>query len=226
MRSTLSICSLLSYLVLSNGAVVKVAPVVNLGTAITFGALSGTAGLTSIGATSIKGNLGTTGVSITGFPPGTFSGTEHIGDPTATSAFTASKAAYAAAKALKFTKDLTVTGTLGGLTLAPGVYKFTTTAALAGTVTLSGAGNYVFQIGSTLTTSNGSSVVLANGATACNVFWQVGTSATIASNVKFVGSLLSMVSITLATGSSVSGGLFSDTASITLVDNAITVPVC
>jgi hypothetical protein len=134
--------------------------------------------------------------------------------------------AFLAAKALPFTEDLSVNKTLGGLTLTPGVYKFNTTASLTGALTLSGAGLYVFQMGTTLTALTNSSVVLTNGATACDVFWQVGTSATLARNVKFVGSLLSMVSITAAGGSSVSGGLFSNTASITLIDNAITVPTC
>jgi len=214
----------MSYLVLSNAAVIRAVPVIKLGTAITFGALSGTAGITSSGATVIKGDIGTTGTSITGFPIGTFTGKEHLDDPTAVSALAASKLAFTAAKALPFTKDLSVNKTLGGLTLTPGTYKFSTTASLTDIVTLSGAGAYVFQIGTTLTAVANSSVVLTNGALACDVFWQVGTSATLSSKVTFVGSILAMVSITVGSGTSVNGGLFSQTASITLIDNAITVP--
>jgi hypothetical protein len=93
---------------------------------------------------------------------------------------------------------------------------------LTGTLTLNGNGVYVFQMGSTLTTASNSSVVLANGATAGNVFWQVGSSVTLGTNTVFVGSILALISDTVTTGTSVAGRVFALTGAVTLDSNAIT----
>jgi hypothetical protein len=108
------------------------------------------------------------------------------------------------------------------VTLAPGVYCFGSSAQLTGTLTLSGNGVYIFQIGSTLTTATNSAVVLANGAVAGNVFWQVGSSATLGTNTAFVGSILAFVSDTVTAGSSVAGRVFSLSGAVTLDTNEIT----
>jgi len=111
----------------------------------------------------------------------------------------------------------------GAVTLSPGVYCFNSSAQLTGTLTLDGNGVYVFQMGSTLTTASDSSVVLANGATAANVFWQVGSSSTLGTDTVFVGSILAYTSDTVTTGTSVTGRVFALNGAVTLDDNAITV---
>jgi hypothetical protein len=109
------------------------------------------------------------------------------------------------------------------VTLPPGVYCFTATSAqLTGTLTLSGNGVYIFQIGTTLTTASNSSVRLAGGAMAANVFWQVGSSATLGTNTAFVGSIIATVSDTVNTGARVDGRVFALTGAVTLDTNAIT----
>ena len=97
---------------------------------------------------------------------------------------------------------------------SPGVYCFDASAQLTGTLTLSGKGVYVFQMTSTLTTAAASSVVLANGAMAANVFWQVGSSATLGANTAFVGSILASTSDTVTTGSRVDGRVFALTGAV------------
>jgi hypothetical protein len=111
---------------------------------------------------------------------------------------------------------------LGGQTLAPGVYCFNTSAQLTGQLTLSGNGVYVFQIGSTLTTASNSSVVLASGALAGNVFWQVGSSSTLGTATAFVGNLIAFTSDTVTTGVSVMGRVIALGGAVTLDTNNIT----
>lgn len=115
---------------------------------------------------------------------------------------------------------------LGGLTLGPGVYYFSSSAALTGTLNLSGNANerFDFLIGSTLTTASSSAILLMNGAQAGNVFWQVGSSATLGTDTSFAGSILAQVSITLNTGTSLSGRALALTGAVSLDDNVITVP--
>jgi len=110
---------------------------------------------------------------------------------------------------------------LGAVTLSPGVYCFNTSAQLAGTLTLNGGGVYVFKMGTTLTTASNSSVVLAKGATAGNVFWQVGSSATLGTNTAFEGSILANISDTITAGASVTGRVFALTGAVTLSGNRI-----
>lgn len=111
---------------------------------------------------------------------------------------------------------------LGGMTLTPGIYKFDTSAQLTGTLTLNGAGQYIFQIGSTLTTASSAVVTLENGATADNVVWAVGSSATLGTSTAFAGNIFALASVTANTGASVNGRLYALTAAVTLQNNAVT----
>ena len=120
---------------------------------------------------------------------------------------------------------------LGGLTLTPGVYCFSSSAQLTGTLTLDAQGNpnavFIFKIGSTLTTASNSSVVVintgGNSSIACNVFWQVGSSATLGTGTSFAGNILALTSITLNTGANVSGRVLARNGAVTLDTNNVTV---
>jgi type VI secretion system secreted protein VgrG len=196
-----------------------------LGSAQGFAVL-GASTVTNAGPTVITGNLGVSpGTAITGFPPGTVSGgTIHAGDAAATAAQAAAHTAYANLVAQPCGSNLTgktLGASPGAVTLSPGVYCFNSSAQLTGTLTLNGSGIYVFKMGTTLTTASNSSVVLAKGATAGNVFWQVGSSATLGTNTVFVGSILANISDTVATGASVTGRVFALTGAVTLSENRI-----
>jgi hypothetical protein len=128
------------------------------------------------------------------------------------------------------TGAVTVSGDLGGRTLAPGVYNSASSLGLTGTLTLDGQGNpdavFIFQIGSALTTASASNVNLINGAQACNVFWQVASSATLGTNSNFTGTLLAMQSITATTGTVVNGRMLARNGAVTLDINSVTRPIC
>lgn len=202
---------------------------VNLGTATPFGVLGGSA-VTNTGPTIINGDLGVSpGTSITGFPPGIVNGTTHATDAVATQAEADTTTAYknAAGRA----PDQNLTGTdLGGLTLDSGVYKFSSSAGLTGDLTLDGQGNpdavFIFQIGSTLTTASASNVNLINGAQACHVFWQVGSSATLGTTTNFVGNVLAYTSVTANTGATVNGRLLAQNGAVTMDTNTVTRSTC
>jgi len=200
------------------------AQAINLGTAATFGVL-GASTVTSTGLTGIEGNLGVwPGTAITGFPPGIVSGTIYAADTVAAQAQADAFLAYTTAAALPSHGDLTGLN-LGGLTLTPGVYSFSSSAQLTGTLTLDAQGNpnasFVFQIGSTLTTATASAVVLINGATECGVIWQVGSSATLGTSTRFLGNILALASITVNSAVTVSGSLVALNAAVTLIYNQI-----
>jgi ice-binding like protein/exosortase sorting signal-containing protein len=116
---------------------------------------------------------------------------------------------------------------LGGKTLTPGVYCYSTSAQLTGTLTLDAQGNpnasFIFKIGSTLTTASASSVLLINSASSCGVFWQVGSSATLGTGTALAGSIVALTSITLNTGASVTGRALARNGAVTLDDNNVTV---
>jgi Ice-binding-like len=202
---------------------------VSLRSAQSFGVL-GTSTVTNTGLTTITGDLGVSpGTAITGFPPGiVIGGSIHAGDAVAAQAHSDAALAYAALVAARCTTNLTgqVLGNLGTVpTLRPGVYCFNSSAQLTGTLNLVGGGPWIFQIGSTLTTASGSSV-LVNGAQNCNgtnVFWQVGSSATIGTATQFVGNILALISITLNANANVSGNALALTGAVTMDTNQVSV---
>jgi hypothetical protein len=204
-------------------------PSVNLGTAASFAVVAGSA-ITNTGSSVIAGDIGLSpGTSITGFPPGIqASGVTDLTNAVAFQAQSDTTAAYLdAAGRTPFT---TAPSDLGGSTLAPGVYQSSSAMALTGSVTLNGGGNedavFIFQAGSTLVTASGSTVVLENGAQACNVFWQVGSSATLGTSSNFAGTILALTSATLDTGATLRGRVLARNGAVTLDANTITVPTC
>jgi hypothetical protein len=212
--------------ILSMGNLARAQSPPTLGSAQSFAVL-GASTVTNTGPSIITGDLGVSpGTAITGFPPGTVTGGAiHAGDATANAAQANAHSAYANLAGQACGTNLTgkILGTSpGAVTLSPGVYCFNTSAQLTGTLTLNGNGFYVFKMGSTLTTASNSSVVLANGATGGNVFWQVGSSATLGTNTVFAGSILALISDTVTTGTSVCGRVFALTGAVTLDTNAIT----
>lgn len=200
-----------------------------LGTAANFAVLGGST-VTNTGATVVAGDLGVSpGTAITGFPPGIVVGTIHSADAVALQAQNDVTTAYNALAALACNTDLTGQD-LGGLTLTPGVYCFSSSAQLTGTLTLDGLGNpnaiFVFQIGSTLTTASNSSVLLINSAQSCNVFWQVGSSATLGSATSFAGNILALTSIALTTRATVSGRALARNGAVTMDTNSVSTASC
>jgi hypothetical protein len=192
-----------------------------LGTAGNFAVLAGTT-VTNTGPSWITGELGVApGSAVTGFPPGT-SGVQHKGDSVATTAQTNLTAAYvnAAAQPCPGTNNFTGVN-LGGKNLVPGVYCQTTAPSLTGTLTLNGSGIYIFQIGSTLVTASGARVVLIGGAQPCQIFWQVGSSATIATSTTFIGNIMALTSIAMQTGATLNGRALARNGAVTLDTNRI-----
>jgi len=201
----------------------------SLGRAASFVVLGGST-VTSTGATAITGDLGVSspGVSVTGFPPGTMArGAQHVGDPAANQAQADAQSAYAVLAGKPCTTPLTGQD-LGGKTLAPGVYCFTSSAQLTGRLVLDGRGKgnngvWIFQIASTLTTATNSSVVMSKGGRAGNVFWQVGSAATLGTGTAFAGNILAYSSITMNTASNLSGRALAREA-VTMDGNNIQAP--
>jgi Ice-binding-like len=201
-----------------------------LGTAASFAVLAGSTA-TNTGPTVVTGDLGVSPASaVTGFPPGiVVGGTIHAADAVAAQAQADATVAYNNLAGQACNTNLTGQD-LGGQTLAPGVYCFETSAQLTGALTLDGQGNpnavFIFQIGSTLTTASAASVLLLNGASACNVFWQVGSSATLGTNTAFVGTLLALVSNTLTTDVTLSGRAIALTGAVTMDTNIVSTAGC
>jgi hypothetical protein len=201
-------------------------PVV-LATAANFAVLAGPT-VTSIGATTVNGDLGVSpGAAVTGFPPGLVNGTTHAGDSAAAQAQLDLTTAYNDA-AGRTVGAVTVAGNLGGLTLTPGLYKSTSSLEISsGDLTLDAQGDanavFIFQMASTLTTTAGRQVILSGGAKAANVFWQVGTSATLGTTSVFKGTIMADQSITLTTGATLDGRALARIAAVTLDANIITI---
>ena len=200
---------------------------VGLGTAGSFAVLAGST-VTNTGPSVINGDLGVSpGTSITGFPPGLVNGTQHSADAVALQAQKDLTIAYN--DAARRAPTATVTADLGGQTLVAGVYTGTT-LSLTGTLTLDAQGNpnavFIFQSAKTLITASASRIVLINGANPCNVFFQVGSSATLGTNSVFVGTILALTSITANTGATVAGRLLARNGAVTLDSNTITRPNC
>lgn len=200
---------------------------ISLGTAESFGVLAGSA-VTNTGPTVVTGNLGVSpGTAVTGFPPGIVTGgTIHLNDAVAAQAQSDLTTAYNAIVGTPCNVDLTGQN-LGGLTLTPGVYCFSTSAQLTGILTLNAQGNpnalFIFKIGSSLTTASGSSVQVINGGNDCNVFWQVGSSATLGVGTAFAGNILALSSITMTTGSTLSGRALARNGAVTLDTNMVAI---
>ncbi|MHB8079261.1 MAG: ice-binding family protein [Candidatus Krumholzibacteriia bacterium] len=204
-------------------------PAATLGSAATFAILGGST-VTNTGATTtIVGDVGVSpGTAITGLPAGQpTGGSIHAGDATAATAQTDLTTAYNDLAGRACGTNLT-SEDLGGMTLAPGVYCFNSSAALTGTLTLDGQGDanavFVIQIASTLTTASGAAVDLIGSAQAQNVFWQVGSSATLGTGTAFAGNIVALQSVTLATGASLSGRALARNGAVTLDTNAVNVP--
>jgi hypothetical protein len=208
-------------------AATPLAAQISLGTAQNFGVLGGST-VTNTGATTVNGNVGVSpGSAVTGFPPGVVvGGAIHSNDAVAMQAQNDLTTAYNNIAATPCTVDLTGQN-LGGLTLTPGVYCYSTSAQLTGALTLNALGNanalFLFKIGSTLTTASGSSVsIINNGGNSCNkAYWQVGSSATLGTGTSFVGDILALSSITLTTGAGSNGRALARNGAVTLDTNNI-----
>ncbi|MGD0761403.1 MAG: ice-binding family protein [Candidatus Sulfotelmatobacter sp.] len=203
---------------------------VPLGSAATFDVLAGTT-VTNTGPTVITGgNLGLSpGSAVTGFPPGklTLPAVMQVTDPAAAQGQLDLTTAYIYTAGLP--GGMSLPGEMSGLTFAPGLYKTSSAVKLsAGNVTLDGQGNvnavFIFQVGSTLTTIGSTQVVLAGGAQAKNVFWQVSSSATLGTNSIFQGTIMALQSITLDTGATLNGRALARNAEVALDSNPITAP--
>jgi hypothetical protein len=205
-----------------------------LGAACSFGILAGstvTNSSTTAAPTNVTGDVGVwAGTAITGFPPGTLTGMLHAGDSVAMGAQGSLTTAYNAAAGAAGGAILPADA--GGLTLAPGVYKTTSaqpSLGITGNLTLSGpsSGVWIFQIVSTLTTaSNNSQVIMSGGATSHNVFWQVGSSATLNGNTMFSGTIMANQSISLGTGVTLNGRALASIGAVTLLSDTVNVPSC
>ena len=203
---------------------------VPLGTAEPFAVLGGT-GITSTGPTTINGDIGTypnTAMTVSG--PLILNGTDHAGDGVTQNAKSDLTAAYLAAAAQPV--DTTVSADLAGQTLSPGVYFKSDGLAISGPValTLDGGGDpnavFVFKSGSSLITDPNTRVTLVNGATACNVIWQVTSSTTLGVNSTFRGTILTLQDSTMDTGATLEGSLLSRNGAVTLDNNTILRPPC
>lgn len=200
----------------------------SLGRAESFAVLGGST-VTNTGATAITGDVGVSspGVSITGFPPGTMNrGVQHVGDSRANQAQMDAQSAYASLAGAACSTALTGQD-LGGKSLPPGVYCFTSEAQLTGQLTLDGRGKrdgvWIFQIASTLTTATNSRVVMGGKGRSSNVYWQVGSSATLGTGTAFIGNILAYASITLNTAANVAGRVLAR-AGVTMDTNIIRIP--
>ena len=219
--------AMLAALAFASGARAQ-APVF-LGAADDFGVL-GASTVTNTGPTEVTGDVGVSpGTAVTGFPPGIVNGTIHSAGAVAAQAQSDLAAAYNDADSRACEVDLTGQD-LGGMTLTHGVYCFSSSAGLTGTLTLDAQGDpnavFIFQIGSTLTTASASSVSLINGAQSCLVVWQVGSSATLGTTTAFSGNVLALTSNTATTGVTVDGRLLARNGAVTLDSNTITRAQC
>ncbi len=201
---------------------------VNLGTAGAYSVLGGQT-VTNTGPTTLNANLGVSpGSAITGFPPGVALGATNAGNAAALQAQSDLVVAYDDAASRAPTES--VAGDLVGRTLQAGVYNSTGPLALSGTVTLDAAGDpdavFIFQVASTLMTESASNVALIGGAQACNVYWQIGSSATLGTNSVFRGSILALTSITVTTGTTVEGRALARDGSVTLDNNTFVTSDC
>lgn len=201
---------------------------VDLGASETYSVLAGQT-VTNTGSSVLSNDLGVSpGTAITGFPPGLVLGSTHAADANASLAQSDLVKAYDDAASRAPTE--VVSGDLVGRTLVGGVYKSDSSLDLNGTVTLDAQGDsstvWIFQVGSALTTGSASNVALVNGASACNVYWQVGSSATLGTASSFKGSILALTSISVTTDATVEGRTLARNGAVTLDNNVFVNPVC
>jgi hypothetical protein len=210
-------------------ALAQTAP--SLGTAQKFAVL-GSSTVTNTGPSVITGDLGLSpGKAVTGFPPGTVDGGKiYKADAVAKQARADATAAYDDLAGQTCNTTYRVPTDLGGKTLVPGVYCFASSAAITGTLTLNAEGNpdsvFIFRMGSTITTASDSTVALINGAQRCEVFWQVGSSATLGTGTNFIGTVIALTSITLDTNAKLSGRALARNGAVTLDSNTVSVTSC
>jgi hypothetical protein len=205
---------------------------VNLATATPFVVLGATT-VTNVGPSVLNGDLGLSpGTELEGFGlPAVVNGDIHVDDEVAALAQADLTAAYTVAteQAVLPANDLTGTD-LGNRKLGPGTYRYTSDALLTGPLTLDAEGDpdaeFVFLIGSQLTTESASSVSLINGASACNVYWQVGSSADFGTTTAFQGNVMALTSISLKSGASVIGRMLARNGQVSLINNVLSVPLC
>ena len=208
----------------------QVAP--SLGSAQSYAVLAGST-ITNTGSSIVTGDVGVSpagGGAPTGFPPGIIlSGSLHTNDASVTAAQVSLTAAYINLTNQPCTQDLTGQN-LGGKVLTAGVYCYSSAAQLTGILTLDARGDpgavFIFKMGSTLTTASGSSVVVVNGGSLCNVFWQVGSSATIGTTTSFAGNILALTSITVNNGANISGRALARNGAVTLDTDAVNSLAC
>lgn len=213
--------------VLSTNLQASTAPI--LGSVQNFAVLAAST-VTNTGPSVITGDMGLSpGTAIIGFPPGLVSGTIHGTDATAAQAQVDLTAAYINLENQSCDVDLSGQD-LGGLVLTKGTYCFTSSAQLTGTLTLDAEGDpdavFIFQVKSALTTDTNSNVVIKNFGKQCNVFWQIGSSATLAIGTNFIGNILALTSITVNEGAKIQGRLLARNAAIVLHNNIINKTDC
>ncbi|MEN6546724.1 MAG: ice-binding family protein [Armatimonadia bacterium] len=200
-----------------------------LGSAQSFAVLAYSTVTNTALRTTVNGDVGVSpGTAVTGFPPGAVNGVIHAGDSVAARAKLALTTAYNDA-AGRTCHPVAVAGNLGGQTLYPGLYKSTSSLAISsGDLTLDARGDanavFIFEMASTFTMTSGRQIILSGGAKAGNVYWQVGSSATLGSTSVFKGNILAYTSITLNTGATVDGRLLASNGAVTLDGNTINRP--
>ncbi|MCW2979965.1 MAG: hypothetical protein JWO14_1692 [Solirubrobacterales bacterium] len=227
----IALCFVFTAIMVAIPIAANAAPV-GLATAQPFVVLGG-AGVTNSGSSVLNGDLGVTpGTSLSGFgAPAVVNGATHANDAVAAQAQADLTTAYNVAAGQPIAPGNELTGVdLGGLTLSPGAYGYSTSAQLTGQLTLDAHGDpnaqFVFVIGSTLTTASASSVVLTNGASPCNVFWKIGSSATFGSGTAFEGNVMALTSISLNSGVTVLGRALARNGEVTLINDVLTLPGC
>lgn len=199
-----------------------------LGAAGNFVILAGST-VTSTGGTVVTGDLGLSpGSVVTGFPPGLLIGTRHVADVAAVAAKLALTVAFNNL-AGRTAARISVAGNIGGTTLTPGLYKSTSSLMISsGDLTLDARGDanavFLFQVASTLTVGAGRAVILAGGARSSNVYWAVGSSATLGTTSVFKGTIMANQSITLNTGATLQGRALARIGAVSLAGNAAVLP--
>jgi adhesin HecA-like repeat protein len=197
----------------------------NLNSAAGFAVLAGTE-ITNTGSTTICGKMGIyPDTTVTGSVVYTCSG-GLITNSTAQTGQSDLTTAYNNAAARP--NGAAISGDLGGLTIYPGLYNTAGTIGITGDLTLDAQGNtnaiFIFQIGSSLTTASSGNIILANGATAANIFWQVGSSCSIGANSAFIGTILAYTSISFGSGATLSGRALCENGEVSLIGDTITNP--